>query len=280
MVKTRFQLNSGVNPSVYSYMSNVIKEEGFFRFYRGLGAEVVGMIPKSSAMYGSYEIFRRMIAEHVIPDQTTSLSSALTCFLAGACAGVPEATVVTPFQVIKVRLQSKLFLGKYTNTMDCAKNIILEEGLFALMNGVFPTIIRNSVWNAVYFGSMQYLKEISSQVFKSSSSPSSSSSSNRSFVMDRVETLITGFAGAVLATCFNAPFDVVKSRFQQQANLPNSTEIPKYRSICQTLNVILKEEGIMACYKGFAPKAIRMGLGGSIAMFSFELICHFGSELQ
>lgn len=32
-------------------------------------------------------------------------------------------------------------------------------------------------------------------------------------------------------------------------------------------------------YKGFAPKAIRMGLGGGVCMATFEAVCHFmGTE--
>ncbi len=235
-------------------MADVIKTEGFFRFYRGLGAELLGMIPKSSAMYASYELFRRVF-DDVIPKEepTSSIGrTAVVSFLAGAMSGVPEAIVVTPPQVVKVRLQSKEFIGKYLNTVDCAKKIVQEEGIFKLMTGVQPTMIRNSIWNAVYFGSMQYLKIMSDSIFPS----------NRSFLLDRVETLCTGFVGAVFATCFNAPFDVVKSRIQSQYRT-NPNDPLKYTSTFQTLSLILKEEGLPACYKGFQPKAIRMGLGSS-----------------
>jgi solute carrier family 25 2-oxodicarboxylate transporter 21 len=83
-------------------------------------------------------------------------------------------------------------------------------------------------------------------------------------------TLVTGFFGAVFATCFNSPFDVAKSRFQSQIKVPGT--IPKYRYTWQTLFLVYKEEGLGSVYKGFKPKAIRMGLGGAVAMFSFELV--------
>lgn len=265
LVKTRFQINTGVNPPVFTYMLDVIKTEGFFRFYRGLGAELVGMIPKSSAMYASYELFRRVFDDAVphFGSENSVARTSLVSFLAGAVSGVPEAIVVTPPQVVKVRLQSKDFVGKYANTIDCAQKIIREEGLLKMMTGVQPTMIRNSVWNAFYFGSMQYLKIVSNAVFPS----------NRTFIVDRLETLCTGFVGAVFATCFNAPFDVVKSRIQSQVRVSPSDPL-KYTSTFQTLSLILKDEGIAACYKGFQPKAIRMGLGGGVAMLTFELVCH------
>lgn len=265
-MKTRFQINPGKNPPVFKYMMEVAKSEGVFRFYRGLGAELIGMIPKSSAMYASFELFRRVFDEALPRSGDNSSSTARTSvvsFLAGAVSGIPEAIVVTPPQVVKVRLQSKDFVGKYSNTFDCAQKIIKEEGLLKMMTGVQPTMIRNSVWNAVYFGSMQYLKIVSNIIFPA----------DRSFLVDRVETVCTGFVGAVFATCFNAPFDVVKSRIQSQVRI-NPSDPLKYSSTFQTLSLILKEEGFAACYKGFQPKAIRMGLGGGVAMLTFELVCH------
>jgi hypothetical protein len=48
MVKTRHQLNPGLNEPVYKTLGNLYKEGGFGRFYRGMLPEIVGMVPKSS----------------------------------------------------------------------------------------------------------------------------------------------------------------------------------------------------------------------------------------
>jgi solute carrier family 25 2-oxodicarboxylate transporter 21 len=93
--------------------------------------------------------------------------------------------------------------------------------------------------------------------------------------MDLGLTFFSGFFGAVFATCFNAPFDVVKSRFQSQLVIPGQKI--KYNYAIPSLITIYKEEGFFSCYKGFNPKAIRMGLGGGVAMFTFELIQHLFS---
>ena len=47
-------------------------------------------------------------------------------------AGVPEAAVVTPFQVVKVRLQAKEHLGRYHGTLHCLRTVLAEEGPRAL----------------------------------------------------------------------------------------------------------------------------------------------------
>jgi solute carrier family 25 2-oxodicarboxylate transporter 21 len=74
-----------------------------------------------------------------------------------------------------------------------------------------------------------------------------------------MEQLVTGFIGGVMATMCNAPFDVVKSRIQAQC--PNNIE---YTSIIQALTKIGRTEGPAELYKGFQPKALRMGIGGAV----------------
>jgi hypothetical protein len=55
------------------------------------------------------------------------------------------------------------------------------------------------VWNAVYFGLMDRIRH---------ALPPTSSALESS-----VQTFGSGFVGAIFATCFNAPFDVVKVPF-------------------------------------------------------------------
>ncbi len=65
-----------------------------------MAAELVGMVPKSSAMYGSYEITRKYLS-----DTRNYGDTSLVASVAGFVSGVPEALTVQPFQVVKVRLQ-------------------------------------------------------------------------------------------------------------------------------------------------------------------------------
>lgn len=48
MVKTRHQLNPGLNESVYGTLVSLYAEGGVGRFYRGMLPELIGMVPKSS----------------------------------------------------------------------------------------------------------------------------------------------------------------------------------------------------------------------------------------
>ena len=111
-------------------------------------------------------------------------------------------------------------------------------------------------WEKVYFGLMYEIKEnVLPDV------------SDRHKVYGLGQTLLAGFTGGVIATLFNAPFDVVKSRFQQQ-----SME-QRYKYTLSTLWMIYKSSGIRGCYRGLEAKIIRMGIGGAVCMTTFESLC-------
>ena len=251
IIKVRFQLNEGQNSSISSCGRALIKEGGVARLYRGLAPELLGMFPTRSVMYSSQELCRRQLVQLTADKRETSFVAAG----AGILAGVPEAAVTTPFQFVKVRLQSAAYSAKYTGTADCVKKVIAEEGIAAFGTGFLSTAARNSLWNGVYFFTMFNIKTVVQKP--------------ESYYLGLLQTLAIGFVGGVTATSCNAPLDVVKSRIQGQ---PAGG---KYKSLVGTLTSIARNEGVSSLYKGFTPKALRMGMGGAVAITSFEFICGF-----
>ena len=252
MVKTRHQINPGSNPGVYRTLMQLRREGGTRLWYRGFAPEVIGMVPKSSAMYGTYGAAHKYLSTR----EGTSLNTTLVASVAGLASGISEAIAVAPSQIVKVRLQAREHAGRYSGAVDCCRKLVAEGGSRAFFIGLGPTLWRNCVWNTVYFGLMDRIRR---------ALPATSSRLGAS-----VQTFGSGFVGAIAATCFNAPFDVVKSRFQCQ--VPRNDGQLKYRNTLQSLALIWREEGTAAVYKGFRPKAIRMGLGGATAMSVYELI--------
>jgi len=253
MIKTRNQLMcDAVPPSIFKSFANIYREGGILRFYRGLLPELAGMVPKTTAMYSSYEFSRRYFSKQFNDGHTNWQ----ICALGGLVSGYAEALTVCPFQVAKVRLQSKMYLGRYRNTFHCYCTIFKEEGYRSLFIGLGPTFWRNCVWNTVYFGLMYEIKEnVLPDV------------SDRHKFYGLGQTLLAGFVGGTIATLFNAPFDVVKSRFQQQSM------DQRYRYTLSTLYMIYKSSGIRGCYRGLEAKIIRMGIGGAVCMATFESLC-------
>lgn len=245
IVKTRFQIYAGKNPSVYRGLCDLVHEGGVLRLYRGLLPEAVSTVPARTAMWWGHDVAAKLLVDSPIGKHEQA-------FLSGGFSGVPEALVATPLQLVKVRLQAREHLARYRNMVDCAAKIARQEGFTAFFIGFGPTMGRNVVWNSMYFWSASEVK--------------CHFASLGSTLPPVLWTGITSFGCAVFATIFNAPFDTAKSRIQQQV----SGSKVKYQGTLQTLNKILQEEGPQAVFKGFSPKALRMGLGYAVAQVAFD----------
>lgn len=159
-----------------------------------------------------------------------------------------------PFQVVKVRLMAKEHLGRYKNTLDCLLKIVRSEGALALTIGLAPTLWRNCVWDSIYLSGMY---NIDRRVPKPDN-----------YAVAVAQDGVLGTAMGMFATCFNAPFDVVKSRFQAQ--LPGRSN--PYTSTFGTLRRIVAEEGPRQIYRGLLPKAIRLGVGQTVGLLVFQAL--------
>lgn len=258
MVKTRFQIRQGQNPGLLRGLAEVYREGGVLRFYRGMLPELASTAPARTAMYSSYTFASHELK--LLEDTGMMPFPWMHTFLAGGFSGLPESAVVTPLQLVKVRLQAKEHLGRYRNGPHCFWSILSQEGPRALYLGFMPTTFRNCIYNAVYFSTMAELKALGIAPDEPKS--------NTDHAAALLKTSACAFAAGAFATCFNAPFDFAKSRVQQQVTTEGTP--PKYTGTLQTLALVIREEGLTAVYKGFVPKVWRMACGGAVGMAAFE----------
>jgi hypothetical protein len=266
MVKTRHQINTGVNPSTFRSLRAIYLEGGVPRFYRGVLPELSGMVPKSMSMYATYDACRRSLSARTEMDEVT------IALVSGAASGPAEAVVVQPFQVVKVRMQAKEHVGRYRSSLHCALEMMRSEGVGVFVrSGAVATVCRNVVWNTLYFGSMAKVRAVLEMRRVRNGGIASP--------LDTCINAASGFGCGVFATLFNAPFDVAKSR--QQSQMPRTTTggirasdnaaLPSNGTF-GILARIAREEGLSACWRGLGPKAWRMGLAGLVGLQSFELV--------
>lgn len=78
----------------------------------------------------------------------------------------------------------------------------------------------------------------------------SSSSSKQNH---NVEHAVAGAISGFVTRCICQPLDVVKIRFQLQVEPITDHHVSKYRSLLQTFSTIIKEEGVVALWKGHVP---------------------------
>jgi len=247
VVKTRAQLAVGKQQNMFKMLYDMYQKEGFSKMYRGILPPILVEAPKRAVKFAANETYKPFFTGK---DGKLGQSGAIG---AGVSAGITEAFVVVPFELVKIRLQDKANQGKYSNTMDAVTKIFQAEGPFAFFKGMESTLWRHAAWNGGYFGLIFYVKSVL---------PKPSTEQGRLFL-----DFCAGALAGTFGTMLNTPFDVVKSRIQNQVSEPR-----KYNWALPSLATIAKEEGAGALYKGFLPKVVRLGPGGGILLVVFEFI--------
>mmetsp|Transcript_14203 Transcript_14203/g.18598 ORF Transcript_14203/g.18598 Transcript_14203/m.18598 type:complete len:310 (+) Transcript_14203:188-1117(+) len=241
VTKTRLQLDTtGRYKNMWDCGKKLYAAEGFGALYKGLVPWTWHVVLKNGTRYYFNAIYRKLLAGD------KGQISTQRQFAAGFLAGATEAAlIVTPFEVLKTRLQGQDKTGqqKYTGTVQTALRIINKEGLFSLWNGLTPTIIRQSMNQACSFTTNSLLKKHVWQVKEGES-------------MDMWKSALSGIIGAIPGPCLNCPADVIKTRLMNQETLKGET--PKYRGPIHAFTKISREEGICALYKGLFPRLARL----------------------
>ena len=139
IVKIRLQV-AALNPATKTTTMAIIRDLGFFGLYKGAGACLLRDIPFSAIYFPTYA--KMKVA---LQDENGNLGPK-QLLIAGAVAGIPAASLVTPAGVIKTRLQVQARKGEmtYTGIRDCFWKVLTQEGPTALFKGCLARVFRSS----------------------------------------------------------------------------------------------------------------------------------------
>lgn len=261
-VKTRLQLAPGKSSGAIQMGKQILQQEGGLALYKGLSPFVTHLVTKYALRFYTFEFYRSKLA-----DEAGHVSK-LGGFAAGLGAGVTEAIlIVTPFEVIKTRLQQQRGLDKsllkYQNPIHCVTTVLKEEGPAGLWKGLAPTMARQGLNQCFLFGTYDLLKQSLWGVTRNES-------------LQPHQAVLTGMLAGVLGPCVNCPVDVCKTRLMAQDN--KIGENPKYRGMVHCIRTIYQEEGLAALYKGLVPRVARVAPGQGITFMVMELCCNMFAE--
>ena len=185
---------------------------------------------------------------------------------AGLAAGVTEAVaVVTPMEVVKIRLQAQhhsmadpLDVPKYRNAAHACYTVVKEEGIGALYRGVSLTALRQGTNQAVNFSAYSQFKSMlqSWQIDHNKELPS-------------YQTMGIGLVSGAMGPLSNAPIDTIKTRLQKTPGQPGETALSRIRAIAADM---FKQEGFHAFYKGITPRIMRVAPGQAVTFTVYEFL--------
>ncbi|KIY66460.1 mitochondrial carrier [Cylindrobasidium torrendii FP15055 ss-10] len=266
-IKVRMQLSrSGSVPGTkargfFATGAYIVKRETPLALYKGLGAVLSGIVPKMSIRFASFEAYKGWLA-----NEATGKTSVSGIFLAGLAAGTTEAVlVVTPMEVIKIRLQAQqhsladpLEVPKYRNAAHAAFSVVREEGFSALYRGVSLTALRQATNQGANFTTYQELKALASKWQPDVQGE-----------LPTYQTMPIGFISGATGPMFNAPIDTIKTRLQKSAAPPGMSAAKRIFFIAEEM---YKKEGIRSFYKGLTPRVLRVAPGQAIVFAVYEKV--------
>lgn len=264
-IKVRMQLSKrsqrgGARRGFIQTGVQIVKRETPLALYKGLGAVLTGIVPKMAIRFTSYEWYKQALAS-----ESGEITSRAT-FLAGLMAGVTEAVaVVTPMEVVKIRLQAQhhsmadpLDVPKYRNAAHALYTVVKEEGVGALYRGVSLTALRQGTNQAANFTAYTELKAWLQE-----------RSGNPSAALPGWQTAFIGLISGAVGPFSNAPIDTIKTRLQRNPAQPGETAVGRIVTIASQM---WKQEGIRAFWMGITPRVMRVAPGQAVTFAVYEYL--------
>ncbi|KAK6341266.1 hypothetical protein TWF696_008350 [Orbilia brochopaga] len=264
-IKVRMQLSRrrrapGVKPRGFIKTGvEIVRRETPLGLYKGLGAVVMGIVPKMAIRFSSFETYKGWGT-----NPATGKTPAQWVFLSGLMAGATEAVaVVTPMEVVKIRLQAQqhsladpLDIPKYRNAAHCAFTVLKEEGVSALWRGVSLTALRQATNQAANFTAYTQMKQQALKYQNLEELPS-------------YQHLCLGLISGAMGPFSNAPIDTIKTRLQKS---PGEPGVSAWKRITAIAADMWRNEGVSAFYKGITPRVMRVAPGQAVTFMVYERI--------
>jgi len=240
---------------------DIIQKEGPLALYKGLGAVVTGIVPKMAIRFSSFEFYKSLAP--INPETGKIAPSGV--FFSGLAAGATEAVaVVTPMEVVKIRLQAQhhsmsdpLDVPRYRNAAHAAYTVVREEGFRTLYRGVSLTALRQATNQAVNFTAYTYFKQAAHKYQPHLEE------------LPSYQHMVLGLISGAMGPLSNAPIDTIKTRLQRSSATPGESAVARIIYICKDM---FKHEGFRAFYQGITPRVMRVAPGQAVTFTVYEYI--------
>lgn len=134
---------------------SMLRELGFAGMYKGASACFLRDVPFSGIYFGSYAWMKEELRTGNEPLHSIEL------FFCASAAGVAAASLTTPADVLKTRMQVEAKKGEgYSSLRDCYRKVVTTEGYRALWKGVIPRVLRSSPQYGVMLFSYEILQRL------------------------------------------------------------------------------------------------------------------------
>lgn len=224
--------------------------EGIGRLWSGVLSVVVGAGPAHAIYFGVYEEAKKRL---VLPGQ--SGNSPIATGISGGLATAVADAVMTPFDVIKQRMQ--VHDSAHRSVISCAKHVFRNEGLQAFYVSYPTTLLLNVPFHMVQFPTYEFFRK---RLLKSDGQ------------YDPTSHIIAGACAGGLAAAVTTPIDVVKTTLQTRGIVDASDPLFKVRGMSDAIRAVYRERGLAGFSRGVTPRVLTHMPATAICWTIYEYI--------
>lgn len=156
LIQSRFSFR---DPVPVHGLLNTIKEmyrsRGLRSYFQGSMPTLFRQMENSVVRFGTYTAMKQVWLQRFSNNEV--LQSYMGVIL-GAFSSIAVVSLTQPLDVVKTRMQSQWAPKLYTNSVNCAYQIFIHEGLPALWKGFLPRFFKVGLSGGISFGIYEYME--------------------------------------------------------------------------------------------------------------------------
>lgn len=242
---------------ILSTLKTIIREEGITGLWKGnIPAELL-YVCYGGVQFASYRSISQLQA--TLPYR---LPSSVESFISGAGAGAVATTVTYPLDLLRTRFAAQGTEKIYASLLSSIRDIARDEGARGFFQGVGAANVQIVPYMGLFFASYEALRLRIGAI----NLPFGSGDAT------------AGVLASVFAKTVVFPLDLVRKRLQVQGPTRSRyvhRNIPEYRGVLRTLQMILRNEGIRGAYRGLTVSLVKAAPASAVTMWTYERALHF-----
>ena len=224
---------------------DIVKQEGYFKLYRGLQAELVGIGPVKASALWSNDFFRALLKDK---DGHLGAKEEL---MSGVGTGFIVTAFYCPQEIVTIRMQMQGMPGVPNQSMT---EIVKELGLRGLYNGVSATALREVPFCVIHFSTYNWLKHHGTFIPRDEATKLPTNSG----------LVACGFIAGMVAAGIDTPADTIKTRLQNGK--------VEYKGIVDCAVKTWQVDGARPFISGVMPRMLMCGPKYGTIMFVKEFL--------
>uniref|UniRef100_A0A8C8RD75 Solute carrier family 25 member 17 n=1 Tax=Pelusios castaneus TaxID=367368 RepID=A0A8C8RD75_9SAUR len=243
--------------TTHTVLLEIIKEEGLLAPYRGW-FPVISSLCCSNFVY--FYTFNSLKALWVKGQRSTTGKDLVLGFI----AGVVNVLLTTPLWVVNTRLKLQgakfrnedIMPTNYKGVIDAFHQIVRDEGILALWNGTFPSLLlvfNPAIQFMFYEGFKRKLLRTRLQ-------------------LTSLEAFVIGALAKAVATTITYPMQTVQSilRFGRHRLNPENRRLGSLKNVLYLLRQRVRRFGLLGLYKGLEAKLLQTVLTAALMFLVYE----------